>query len=111
MRDADLRAFEVSPGVTIHPVLGERMNVNVVHLAPDAVADVHSHDEEQLGYVVRGDCEFTDGTRTHRLGPGDLYHAPAGTPHGARAFAEGCVIIDTFAPPRAGIRELLERHS
>jgi quercetin dioxygenase-like cupin family protein len=107
-RADELRGFEMAPGVTIYPMVGEGMNINVVELAPNAVASVHSHDEEQLGYVVRGTIDFTDGTTTHTLGPGDTYHAPPGVPHGATAHAEGATIIDAFTPVRAGVRELLD---
>ena len=106
VRGAELRTFEVAPGVSISPLLGAGMNINVVVL--DDVAAVHSHDEEQMGYIVSGRCEFTDGTDTWTLEPGDCYHAPPGAPHGARPIGGRCVIIDTFAPARAGIRELLE---
>jgi quercetin dioxygenase-like cupin family protein len=103
-----LRGFEILAGITIFPLVGHRMNINVVELAPGAIAAVHSHDEEQLGYVVRGSCDFTDGTSTWTLRPGDTYHAAPNVPHGATAHAGGCTIIDAFTPVRAGVRELLE---
>jgi quercetin dioxygenase-like cupin family protein len=108
-KDGELRGVEAAPGVTLHPLLGERMNINIVVIDPGCVAELHTHDEEQMGYVVSGTCEFTDGVSTWSLGPGDTYHAAPGVPHGARAFDERCVIIDAFSPERAGLRELLER--
>lgn len=94
-------------GISIKPVIGERVSIQEVTLIPGAVAPVHTHAEEQVGYVVRGRCEFTDGERHWELGPGDWYHAPSGTPHGAKAMAEGCVIIDAFSPPREQVVEML----
>jgi quercetin dioxygenase-like cupin family protein len=108
VRAAERRTLPIAEGITIEPLLGERLNINVVVLEPGAVADVHTHPEEQMGYVVRGACDFTDGATTWRLEPGDTYHAPPGAPHGATAHEEACVIIDVFAPPRAGLREILE---
>ena len=105
----DLRGVEAAPGVTLHPLIGERLNINVVVIEPGCEAEVHTHDEEQMGYVVSGQCEFSDGKNTSTLGPGDMYHALPGVPHGAKALDERCVIIDCFSPPRAGLRELLER--
>lgn len=107
-RAQDLSRFPLVDGIAIRPVLGARLNINIVELDPGALAPVHTHDEEQLGYVVSGTCEFTDGTNTRVLAAGDTYHAPPNAPHGARALDDGCVIIDAFAPPRAGVRELLE---
>jgi len=107
-KDGELRGVAAAPGVTLHPFIGEGMNVNIVVIDPGCAAEVHTHDEEQMGYVVSGRCEFSDGTNAVELGPGDMYHAAPGVPHGAKAFDEPCVIIDCFSPVRAGIRELLE---
>jgi quercetin dioxygenase-like cupin family protein len=109
MRDGELRGVEAAPGVTLHPLIGERLNINVVVIDPGCEAEVHTHDEEQMGYVVSGQCVFSDGTNETTLGPGDTYHAAPGVPHGARALDERCVIIDCFSPVRAGLRELLEK--
>jgi quercetin dioxygenase-like cupin family protein len=106
-RPEELPHFALAPGIEARPVMGERMNLNVVRLEAGAVAAVHSHGEEQIGYVARGSCVLTDGTATHRLDEGDIYHAPPGVPHGAHALDEGCVIIDVFAPPKAEIVTLL----
>jgi quercetin dioxygenase-like cupin family protein len=107
-KDGELRGVEAAPGVTLHPLIGERMNINVVVIDPGCEAEVHSHDEEQMGYIVSGTCVFSDGSNEWTLGPGDLYHAAPGVPHGAKALEERCVIIDCFSPIRAGLRELLD---
>lgn len=106
-RGTDLPIVTLTDGITAAPLLGDRLNINIVVLAPGAVAPVHVHDEEQMGYIVRGTAEFDDGKRTWTLGPGDVYHAPPNAAHGARAAGEEVVIIDVFSPPRAAIRELL----
>jgi unsaturated pyranuronate lyase len=107
-RGEDLPVVSLAEGITAAPLLGDRLNINVVVIAPGAIAAVHTHDEEQMGYVVRGNVEFGDGERTWVLEPGDVYHAQPGTPHGARAIDSAVVIIDVFSPVRAGMRELLE---
>jgi quercetin dioxygenase-like cupin family protein len=109
LHGAELPIVELAPGITAAVLLGERLNINVVTLEPTVVAPVHTHPEEQMGYVARGSCDFTDGTETRRLEPGDTYHAPPGSPHGATARENGCVIIDVFAPPRAGLADMVSR--
>jgi quercetin dioxygenase-like cupin family protein len=109
VRGDELKGVAAAPGLTLHPLIGEGMNLNVVVIEPNGVAELHAHDEEQMGYVVTGECEFTDGSSTWILEPGDTYHAAANVPHGARSLGDRCVIIDCFAPVRAGIRELLEQ--
>lgn len=106
-RGDDIPRFEMAAGIEIRPIVGERLNVNVVVLQPGAVAQVHAHQEEQVGYVVSGACEFGDGTTARLLRAGDAYHAPPGAPHGARALEEGCVILDAFSPPKAEVLEML----
>ena len=106
-RAGDLPELTLVDGITVKPMVGAALLVQEVALQPGAVAPVHVHDEEQIGYVVSGSCEFTDGTRTWTLTPGDCYHAPPGAPHGATAFADGCVIVDTFSPPRAQVLQML----
>ena len=107
-RGDSLRSFEVAPGVVLKPLLGDTMNINVVELAPDANTGVHVHNEEQMGYVVSGTLEFTDGNERWQLEPGDTYHALPRVPHGAVAGPDGATVVDAFTPPRAGIREMLE---
>ena len=108
LRGVEMPSFPLVDRISFKPVLGERLNINVVTLDAGAESPVHSHSEEQLGYIVKGACEFTDGIETWLLEPGDCYHAAPFVPHGARALGEGCVIIDAFAPPRAGVKELLD---
>jgi quercetin dioxygenase-like cupin family protein len=106
-RRSELPDLPLVDGIRARPIVGERLNIQEVVLEPGAVAPVHTHDEEQIGFVVSGEIEFTDGDSTWRLGPGDCYHAPPGVPHGATAGTEGCVVVDAFSPPREQIRALL----
>ncbi len=109
-RNAELPVLPLVDGIVLRPVVGERLNIQEVTLDPGATAPVHTHDEEQLGYVVSGTIDFTDGERTWRLEHGDFYLAPPGAPHGATAHEAGCVIIDAFSPPREQVvRMLAER--
>ena len=106
----DLPRVTLTEGITAKPIIGDRVHLQEVVLDPGAVAPVHVHDEEQIGYIVSGACDFTDGTATWTLGPGDCYSAPPGSPHGATAHGEGCVIVDVFSPPREQVvRMLAER--
>lgn len=106
-RREDVPDLPLVDGIRARPLLGARLNIQEVVLEPGAVAPAHTHDEEQIGYVVSGSIEFTDGETTWSLVPGDFYHAPPGTPHGATAGDEGCVVVDAFSPPREQIRTML----
>jgi quercetin dioxygenase-like cupin family protein len=96
-----------SPGVHFQPVPGVRLLLCRVTIEPHSEAPVHAHDEEQMGIVVSGSGDFELDGETRQVVPGDTYHAPPGVPHGLRARAEGCVVIDVFSPPRAALVELM----
>jgi quercetin dioxygenase-like cupin family protein len=107
--DQDPPSLQVEPGVLIRPVMGRHMNMNFVHFEPNSVAPVHQHGEEQLGTVVDGSLEFELAGEKRLLRKGDVYVIPPNVPHGAATNEEPCLVIDVFSPPRAGLRELIER--
>ena len=106
-RNAELPVLPLVDGIVVRPVVGKRLNIQEVTLEPGATAPTHTHHEEQLGYVVSGEIDFTDGQKTWRLGPGDFYYAPSGAPHGATALESGSVVIDAFSPPREQVVKML----
>lgn len=87
-------------GVAARAVHGERMTLAVVELDPDSVVPEHSHENEQLGIVLRGSVRFRVGGEERALGPGATWRIEANTPHEVRTGHEGAVVVDVFAPPR-----------
>jgi quercetin dioxygenase-like cupin family protein len=62
---------------------------------------VHSHPEEQIGFQVSGQTEFTTDGGTLEVGPGTAYHFLPGEPHGSRVLGDEPVVqIDVFRPAR-----------
>ena len=100
-------AIEVSPGVVLRAVPGTDLLMSHVTIEDGCEAEAHTHDEEQMGLVLEGRCEFVLGDERRTLGPGDVYWAPPGVVHGARALDGRCLILDVFSPPRAALMELL----
>ncbi len=77
---------------------------------PNKSMDVHQHDDhDQIGYVISGRIVLVIDGVERELGPGDIYHAPAGVPHGAWTLDEPAVMIDVFGPPRDDILEYSNR--
>ena len=105
----DQPEVEAAPGVWIRAIAGKGMMLSYVRLEPNSVADTHTHDEEQMGIVLSGECTFDLDGDTRTLRRGDVYHAPPGVPHGARAGQKPCEILDIFSPPRAALLELIEK--
>jgi unsaturated pyranuronate lyase len=98
---------EAAPGVKIRAVAHGTIMLSYVRLEPNSVAATHLHSEEQMGIVLSGECVFDLDGEERTLKMGDVYHAPAGVPHGARATDEPCVILDVFSPPRAALLDLI----
>lgn len=67
------------------------------------VVPVHTHPNEQVGYVVRGQVKMTIAGVDYELEAGDSYAIPAGVPHGA-VFLTQAVVVDVFTPPREDYR-------
>jgi quercetin dioxygenase-like cupin family protein len=105
----DAPEVEAAPGVHIRAIAYGTLMLSYVRLDPNSVAATHLHSEEQMGIVLEGECVFDLDSSERTLKKGDVYHAPAGVPHGARAGNEPCVILDVFSPPRAALLELIAR--
>jgi quercetin dioxygenase-like cupin family protein len=89
-------------GVRVRQVNGERITLAVMELDPVISLPEHSHPNEQVGIVLRGEFTFTIGGETRLRKPGDMWVIPPGIPHTVeRTGAAGCTILETFSPPRA----------
>jgi quercetin dioxygenase-like cupin family protein len=96
-----LAARRLVDGIAARALHGERLTLAVVELDPGAVLPEHSHDNEQLGMVLRGSVLFRVGAEERDLRPGETWQIPSNTPHRAEAGPDGASVIDVFAPPRA----------
>ena len=97
----DLRPIVLADGIKARVVNGERLTMALLDLAPNAISPEHKHENEQLGFVVRGSMTMRVGDEVLELHAGDTYVIPSEIEHGAAAGAEGCTVTDVFAPIRA----------
>jgi quercetin dioxygenase-like cupin family protein len=95
-----LDPIKVWPGVNARAVNGERITMALVELDPNQPVPEHQHENEQMGFVVRGQMEMRVGDETRLLTPGDAYSIPSNTLHAVVTGPEGCVVMDIFAPVR-----------
>lgn len=103
---ADNPVLKVWEGVLGRAVVGERITLGLMELAPGCVVPQHEHANEQLGIVIEGQITFTVGGETRSLGPGGTWRILGGVPHAATAGPQGAVVIDVFSPPREDWRDL-----
>jgi quercetin dioxygenase-like cupin family protein len=99
----------IREGIAARVINGERMTLAVVDLQPNAILPEHHHENEQLGFVLRGSLTFTIGGEKRVVYEGDTYAIPSHVPHDAKAGREGCTVVDAFAPVRADWEKLERR--
>jgi quercetin dioxygenase-like cupin family protein len=100
VRFEDVKAFELTAGVTGRPLFGEGAMINLIDFAAGATVAPHSHPHEQLGIVLRGmQALVVDGV-AHELGPLEGYVLPGGVEHSAYCGPEGALVLDVFQPVR-----------
>jgi quercetin dioxygenase-like cupin family protein len=90
----------VALGVERQMVVGERLMVCRLRLAPRTVTAVHSHPHEQITLVERGRVDFFVEGERRTATAGDVLFFPSNIEHGATILEDEVVLIDIFSPPR-----------
>jgi quercetin dioxygenase-like cupin family protein len=83
-------------------VTGERIMLAHVYLAKGSIVPRHSHENEQITYILSGALRFSigeDGGREVVVRAGEVLHIPSNLPHEAVAL-EDTLDVDVFSPPR-----------
>ena len=100
-RFENIPPFSPTANIWMRSIAGNQLMLNMVTIEPGGIVPPHSHPNEQAGYVVRGTLILTIDGETRHLKPGDCYLAPANVVHSGETTAEGCDVLDVFAPPRS----------
>ena len=84
---------------------GERMMLAQVFLDAGAIVPWHSHENEQLTWILSGALRFhignegTDDVEEVVVSAGEVLFIPSNVPHRAEAL-EDTLDVDIFSPPR-----------
>jgi quercetin dioxygenase-like cupin family protein len=98
----DLPAEPLKEGLTRKLVTGERMMIAHVHLNKGVHVPRHSHENEQLTYILEGALQFWFGANDEQellVRAGEVIVIPSNLPHRALAL-EDTLDVDVFCPPR-----------
>jgi quercetin dioxygenase-like cupin family protein len=98
----DMAKAELKPGLHRRLVSTERMMLAHVYLDEGCVVPKHSHENEQLTYILEGVLRFwlgDDESEVIDVAAGEVLHIPSGLPHKAQAL-ERTLDVDIFCPPR-----------
>ena len=80
-------------------ISGDRTMLAHIFLKKGCVVPAHSHDNEQMTYVISGALLFTVNGRKILLKAGEVMHIPSNVVHAAEAV-EDTLDMDVFCPPR-----------
>ena len=83
-------------------ITGDRMMLAHVYLKKGCIVPKHSHENEQLTYILEGALKFwigEDGSEEITVRAGEVLLIPSHLPHKAEALEE-TLDVDVFSPPR-----------
>ena len=83
-------------------ITGDRMMLAHVYLKKGCVVPKHSHENEQLTYILEGALHFWIGEDEKEevvVRAGEVLHIPSNVAHKAEAL-EDTLDVDVFSPPR-----------
>ncbi|HJP93707.1 MAG TPA: cupin domain-containing protein [Pyrinomonadaceae bacterium] len=83
-------------------ITGDRIMLAHVYLKKGALVPRHSHENEQITYILEGGLRFwigEDESQVIDVRPGEVLHIPSLVPHKAEAL-EDTLDVDIFSPPR-----------
>jgi quercetin dioxygenase-like cupin family protein len=96
-----LEPYAIWRGATARAIHGDRLTMAIVDLEADLEVPEHQHDNEQLGFVLKGHVTMVIGGASRRLEVGDTYVIPSNVAHSASTGPDGATVVDVFAPVRA----------
>jgi quercetin dioxygenase-like cupin family protein len=99
IRLKDLPVEQVNPLLDRQLVTGERSMLARIILRKGCVVPLHSHDNEQITYVLEGALKFQIQGQEIVVAAGEVLVIPSQAPHSAEAL-EDTVDLDIFCPPR-----------
>jgi quercetin dioxygenase-like cupin family protein len=83
-------------------ITGDRMMLAHVYLQKGCIVPRHSHENEQITYILDGALHFwigENGEEEVTVRAGEVLHIPSNVPHKAEAL-EDTLDVDIFSPPR-----------
>ena len=98
----DMPRERVTDDIDRRVITGERMMLAHVYLKKGSIVPRHSHENEQLTYILEGALRFKigpEGSEVIGVRAGEVLVIPSNVPHEAEAL-EDTLDVDVFNPPR-----------
>ena len=98
----DMPKEKVSETLDSRLITGDRMMISHVYLKKGSIVPRHSHENEQITYILEGGLRFwigPDESEVIDVLAGEVLHIPSLVQHKAEAL-EDTLDVDVFSPPR-----------
>ena len=98
----DMPKENVSPLLDRRLITGDRMMIAHVYLKKGCIVPKHSHENEQITYIIDGELKFwigEDESQIVHVKAGEVLTIPSNVPHKAEAIVD-TLDVDVFNPPR-----------
>jgi len=99
IRLEDMPVEHLNPLIDRQFVAGDRSMLARIILRKGSIVPEHSHDNEQITYVLDGALKFVIEGKEVIVRSGEILVIPSNLPHSAEAL-EDTVDLDIFCPPR-----------
>jgi quercetin dioxygenase-like cupin family protein len=98
----DMPKEKVSDTLDRRLITGDRMMLTHVYLKKGSIVPRHSHENEQITYILEGGLRFwigPDESQMIDVMAGEVLHIPSNVLHMAEAL-DDTLDVDIFSPPR-----------
>ncbi|MCH6559322.1 cupin domain-containing protein [candidate division KSB1 bacterium] len=98
----DLPLEKVTDQIDRRLITGDRIMLAHVYLKKGSIVPTHSHENEQITYILEGALRFwigEDESEEVVVRAGEVLHIPSNVVHKALALEE-TLDVDVFSPPR-----------
>ena len=91
---------QLGDGLKTSIFCGEQAMISIVDIEPFSKGKIHSHSQEQWGFMLEGSGVRIQGGETIEIKKGDFWLTPGNIEHGIIAGKNGARVMDIFSPPR-----------
>ncbi|MBA2260788.1 MAG: cupin domain-containing protein [Acidobacteria bacterium] len=95
----EIELDKVTEMISRKVVTGEREMLAQIYLKKGALVPMHSHESEQMTYVLQGALKFLIGGEEITVREGEVLHIPSRVEHQAEAL-DDTFELDLFSPIR-----------
>ena len=98
-RWTDIAAEQITPAISRRFISGDRVTVARFELKRGGLVPMHSHENEQVTFVISGALKFKIEGREVVVRGGEVLQIPGALPHEVEVV-EDALVVDVFSPVR-----------